>query len=164
MNINYPLKQSVPVQFADALIRNLEEMYNAETAFTFKPILTKINELRNKVVAQISSNPQSDQEVDKTIQLISAYAKYASIILKRFNWNSENGKSISGVSFIWLDSFQKVESFKDTIAFDIYCCYYNLVVLYFMRALKLSQIDLDSSRKEAMTKAKAAAYILKEIR
>ena len=60
MNINYPLKQSVPVQFADALIRNLEEMYNAETAFTFKPILTKINELRNKVVAQISSNPQSD--------------------------------------------------------------------------------------------------------
>ena len=33
-----------------------------------------------------------------------------------------------------------------------------------MRALKLSQIDLDSSRKEAMTKAKAAAYILKEIR
>lgn len=57
-----------------------------------------------------------------------------------------------------------MESFKDTIAFDVYCCYYNLVVLYFMRASKLSEVDLDSSRKEAINKAKSAAYLLKEIR
>ena len=33
-----------------------------------------------------------------------------------------------------------------------------------MRAVKLSQVDLDGSRKDATSKAKAAAYILKEMR
>ena len=33
-----------------------------------------------------------------------------------------------------------------------------------MRAMKLSQVDLDSSRKEAMTKAKTAAFLVKEMK
>lgn len=33
-----------------------------------------------------------------------------------------------------------------------------------MRAMKLSQVDLDSSRKEAIARAKAAAFVLKEMR
>lgn len=113
------------------------------------------------MVTQINNPQTSDEEIDKTIDIVSAYTKFANILLKRFNWNPESNKRIGAISFTWGDSFQKVQSSKNTVAFDIYCLYYNLAVLYFMRALKLSQVDLDSSRKEATGKAKAAAYVLK---
>lgn len=110
---------------------------------------------------QINNPQNSDEDMDKTIEILSAYSKFANILLKRFNWNSDNNQGMGNISFRWMDSFQKVESAKNTIAFDIYCCYYNLAVLYFTRALKLSQVDLDSSRKDAITKAKSAAFVLK---
>lgn len=49
---------------------------------------------------------------------------------------------------------------KNTILFDVFCCYYNLAIIYFSRALKLSEVDLDSSRRDAMMKAKYAAFLL----
>ena len=97
--------------------------------------------------------------------MYSAYTKYALIIMKRFNWNSERGKAVEGISVMWRDSFQpKHEYSKNTITFDVFSAFYNLAVMYFMRALKLSQVDLDASRKEAMNKAKYAAFLVKEMK
>lgn len=63
---------------------------------------------------------------------------------------------------MWRDSFNpKIEYKKDTILFDVFCSYYNIAVMYFMRAIKLSQVDLDATRKDAMTKAKYAAFLVK---
>jgi hypothetical protein len=103
--------------------------------------------------------------LDKYAELISVYTKYALIILKRFNWNSNKGKAVQGVNIVWCDSFQhQIVQQRSTISFDVFCCYYNLAIIYFLRALKLSQVDLESSRKDAMTKAKSAAYLLKEMK
>jgi hypothetical protein len=46
----------------------------------------------------------------------------------------------------------------------VFCCYYNLAVMYITRALKLSEVELDSSRKDAIAKAKSAAFLLKEMK
>lgn len=93
--------------------------------------------------------------------MYAAYTKYALIILKRFNWDLDKGKAVRGVNIVWRDSFQpKIEYHKDSILFDVFCCYYNIAVMCLMRAIKLSQVDLDSSRKDAMTKAKYAAFLV----
>jgi hypothetical protein len=96
---------------------------------------------------------------------VSAYSKYALIILKRFNWDTNRGRSVQGVQITWADSFQpNLEFTKNSILFDIFCCYYNLAIIYFTRALRLSEIDLDTSRKEGMTKAKYAAFLIGEMK
>jgi hypothetical protein len=72
---------------------------------------------------------------------------------------------VQGVQLTWFDSFQPGMQFtKNTILFDIFCCYYNLAIIYFTRAMRLGDVDLDTSRKEAMTKAKYAAYLLNEMK
>lgn len=72
---------------------------------------------------------------------------------------------MQGVQLTWFDSFQPGMQFtKNTILFDIFCCYYNLAIIYFTRAMRLGDVDLDTSRKEAMTKAKYAAYLLNEMK
>lgn len=72
---------------------------------------------------------------------------------------------MQGVQIIWADSFQPTLEFtKNTILFDVFCCYYNLAIILFTRALRLSEVDLDASRKEGMTKAKHAAFLLGEMK
>jgi hypothetical protein len=90
---------------------------------------------------------------------LSAYTKYALVILNRFNWDSSRGKCVEGIDLTWYDSFQPKQEFRrHTIPLDIFCCYYNLAVMYFTRALKLSEVDLDTYRKEAVIKTKYAAF------
>lgn len=38
--------------------------------------------------------------------MLSAYTKYALIIYKRFNWDTEKGNAVRGVDIMWRDSFQ----------------------------------------------------------
>lgn len=72
---------------------------------------------------------------------------------------------MQGVQITWADSFQPTLEFsKGSILFDIFCCYYNLAIIYFTRAMRLSDVDLDGARKEAMTKAKYAAFLLGEMK
>jgi hypothetical protein len=37
---------------------------------------------------------------------LSAYTKYALVLLNRFNWDSQRGKCVEGLELIWYDSFQ----------------------------------------------------------
>jgi hypothetical protein len=79
--------------------------------------------------------------------LLSAYTKYALVILNRFNWDSSRGKCVEGIDLTWYDSFQPKQEFRrHTIPLDIFCCY------------KLSEVDLDTYRKEAVIKTKYAAF------
>lgn len=97
--------------------------------------------------------------------MLSAYTKYALIILNRFNWNSERGAHVTGLELTWHDSFQIQQTFKrHGITFDVFCCFYNLAVMYFCRAVKLSEVELDSSRRDAVSKAKSAAWLCREMK
>lgn len=87
------------------------------------------------------------------------------MILNRFNWNSERGKVVQGLTLTWYDSFQgKLEFHKNAIGIDVFCCFYNLAVLYLNRALKLSGVDSDKARMEAIASARNAAYLIKEMK
>lgn len=88
------------------LVSHLEDMYDQQTAQVFKPALSQINDLRNKAVTlQINSNTP-EQEIDKLIELLSTYVRYALVLLNRFNWNSERGRVVNGLQLTWFDSFQ----------------------------------------------------------
>jgi len=46
----------------------------------------------------------------------------------------------------------------------VFCCYYNLAVLYMTRALQFCSSDNDNLKKEGIVKAKNAAYLLREMK
>ena len=48
--------------------------------------------------------------------------------------------------------------------FDVFCCYYNLAIMYITRSFKLSETDLESARKEAINKSRSAAFLLREMK
>ena len=79
---------------------------------------------------------------------MSTYVRYALVLLNRFNWNSERGRVVNGLQLTWYDSFQpKLEFKKHLIVFDVFCCYYNLAVLYMTRALQYCASDNDNLKK-----------------
>ena len=53
---------------------------------------------------------------------------------------------------------------KSEIHFDIFCCYYNLGVMYFYKAVNKCMEDLMSSMKEAMQCGKRAAFYFNQMR
>lgn len=57
MRVSYNLKVSQPTSFVEQLVKHIEENYDMETAYSFKPLLGKINDLRNKAT---SVNIRSD--------------------------------------------------------------------------------------------------------
>jgi hypothetical protein len=42
MKVSYTLKNSDPTNYVEPLIKHLEENYDMETAYSFKPLLGKI--------------------------------------------------------------------------------------------------------------------------
>jgi hypothetical protein len=51
MRVTYNLKLSQPTNFVEPLLKHLQENYDIQTAYSFKNILGKINELRNKATS-----------------------------------------------------------------------------------------------------------------
>lgn len=165
MRISYCLKTSDKAMFVEPLVKHLEQNYDIQTAYSFKGILEKINELRTRATSLSMRPDTAPEEIDKQIEMLSAYTRYALVILNRFNWDSQRGKAVEGLQLSWYDSFQpKLVFHRHTISFDVFCCYYNLAVMYFTRAMKLAEVELDSSRRDAVAKAKAAAYLLREMK
>ncbi len=97
--------------------------------------LNQINQLRNKACAlELPSNP-TIEVVDKYIAIIEMYVRYARLIAKHFNWDSQYGSIVENFNITWCDSFNPQLKFsKPEIHFDIFCCFYNLGVLYFFKA------------------------------
>ena len=93
------------------------------------------------------------------------YVRYARLIAKHFNWNSEHGNIVQECNITWGDSFNpNLKFMKPEIHFDIFCCYYNLGVLYFQKANSLCYEDLGSAKKEAIGFAKRAYYFFYQMR
>lgn len=46
-------------------MKHIEENYDIETAYGFKPLLGKINDLRNKATSVVLKSDASDEELDK---------------------------------------------------------------------------------------------------
>lgn len=42
MKVFYPLKTSEPTNYVEPLVKHIEENYDMETAYSFKPLLGKI--------------------------------------------------------------------------------------------------------------------------
>jgi|JI9StandDraft_2_1071091.scaffolds.fasta_scaffold234655_2 hypothetical protein len=66
MKVSYSLKTSQHTTFVESLVKHIEENYDLETAYSFKPLLGKINDLRNKATSVVLKNDASDEELDKT--------------------------------------------------------------------------------------------------
>lgn len=147
MRLSYTLKQSDPVDLVTPLVGHLQEMYDPQTAQAFRAPLTQINELRNKVIHLNLNANTSDPEIDRMAELLSAYTRYALVLLNRFNWNSDRGKVVTGLTLTWYDSFQqKLEFKKSLIVFDVFCCYYNLAILQLTKCLRCN-VETEAGRK-----------------
>ena len=48
----------------------------------------------------------ASEDIDKNIEMLSTYTKYALVILNRFNWNSNRGICVQNFEVTWFDSFQ----------------------------------------------------------
>ena len=67
--------------------------------------LNQINQLRNKAtVLDLPSEPTVEL-MDKYISVIEMYLRYAKLIAKHFNWNSEYGNTVQDCNIVWYDSF-----------------------------------------------------------
>lgn len=53
---------------------------------------------------------------------------------------------------------------KNDIHFDVFCCFYNLGVMYLYKAAALAEEELNNSRKESMKCAKSAYYLFNRMR
>ena len=43
--------------------------------------------------------------MDKYIQIYEMYVRYARLIAKHFNWNSDHGNIVQDCNIVWTDSF-----------------------------------------------------------
>lgn len=76
------------------------------------------------------------------------YTKYALTLAKHLNWNKDYGVVVNDLKLTWHDSFNPAATFtKSEIHFDIFCCFYNLAVMYFHKSNILSTEDLINSKK-----------------
>ena len=119
-----------------------------QVAMAMRDPLNQITQLRNKAVAlELPSQPHVGI-MNKYISIIEMYIKYARLISKHFNWNSDYGPTVQDFNIVWHDSFNPQITFmKPEIHFDIFCCYYNLGVMYFYKASSICMEDLPSTRK-----------------
>lgn len=93
------------------------------------------------------------------------YIRYALILSKHLNWNKDYGQVVDDLKIVWYDSFNPGLKFMKTdIHFDIFCCFYNLAIMYFFKAVTMASEDLMSSRKESARCAKISYYLLNQMR
>ena len=132
---------------------------------SFRDNLTKINQLRDKVCSlELPANVTMDV-VNKYIPAVEMYAKYALTLAKHLNWNKEFGPVVNDLHLTWHDSFNSGISFmKNEIQYDVFCCFYNIGVMYFYKANLLCIEDLISSKKESIKAAKIAFYLFNQVR
>jgi len=66
------------------------------------------------------------------------YVKYALLMSKHLNWSKEYGLVVDDLKICWYDSFNpQVKFMKNDIHYDIFCCFYNLGIMYFYKAIIL---------------------------
>ena len=67
------------------------------------------------------------------------YMRFALLMSKHLNWNRDYGAVVDDVKIVWYDSFNGgIKFLKNDIHFDIFCCFYNLAILYSYKAIQLS--------------------------
>lgn len=67
---------------------------SSQAALGIRDSLSQINQLRNKAVdLELPSNPDINT-VNKYISVIEMYVRYARLISKHFNWNTEYGPTV----------------------------------------------------------------------
>ena len=73
--------------------------------------------------------------------------------------------TVDDLKITWYDSFNPQFKFmKNDIHYDIFCCFYNLGIMYFYKASVLAEEELDSSKKESMKSAQNAYYLFHRMR
>lgn len=93
------------------------------------------------------------------------YLRFTLLMRKHLNWSKEYGLCVDDLKIVWSDSFNpQLKFMKNDILFDVFCCSYNLGILYLFKALQLSQEELNNSRKESMKYAKNAYYLFNKMR
>jgi len=93
------------------------------------------------------------------------YVRFALLMSKHLNWQKEFGTVVDDVKIVWYDSFNpNVKFMKNDINFDVFCCFYNLAVLYLYKAIHFSFEDLNSTRQESIKCAKTAYFLLNRMR
>jgi len=109
--------------------------------------MSKVTQLRNKVTSLNYDEPTLDI-VNKFIPALEMYVRFALLMSKHLNWSKEYGVMVDDLKIVWYDSFNpQVKFMKNDIHYDIFCCYYNLGVMYFYKAIVLSYEELNNSRK-----------------
>lgn len=148
MKLCYPLKKADPANIVEPIVKYLELSESPQIAMSFRDNLMKINQLRDKVCAfELPNNPTIDV-LTKYITAVEMYTKYALTLAKHLNWNKDYGVVVNDLKLTWHDSFNPGAVFtKSEIHFDIFCCFYNLSVMYFHKANILSAEDLINSKK-----------------
>jgi hypothetical protein len=147
MKAYYPLKRSEPTDFVEPVIKYLEAVESTQKGLAFRETMAKITQLRNKVTS-LSYDEPTLEIVNKFIPAIEMYVRFALIMSKRLNWNKDYGQVVDDVKIVWYDSFnQQLKFMKNDIHFDIFCCFYNLGILYFYKAVILAMEELNNSRK-----------------
>ena len=67
---------------------------------------------------------------------------------KRLNWNKDYGPMVDDLKIVWYDSFNpQLKFMRNDIFFDIFCCFYNLGILYFYKSVILGMEELNNARK-----------------
>jgi hypothetical protein len=147
MKAFYPLKRSDPTDFVEPIVHYLETTEGAQKALPFREVISKITQLRNKVTSLTYDEPSLDL-ANKYIPAIEMYLRFAIIMSKRLNWNKDFGTIVDDLKIVWYDSFNpQLKFMKNDIYFDIFCCFYNLGILYFYKAVILAMEELNNVRK-----------------
>jgi hypothetical protein len=165
MKLCYPLKKSDPTNLVEPIVKYLELSESPQVAMSFRDNLIKINQLRDKVCClELPNNPTIDV-LNKFIPAVEMYAKYALMLAKHLNWNKDFGPVVNDLHLTWHDSFNSGITFmKNEIHYDIFCCFYNIAVMYFHKANILSTEDLINSKKESIRAAKISFYLFNQVR
>ena len=164
MKAFYPLKRSDPTDFVEPVVKYLEQAENQQVAFKFRDVMNKITQLRNKVTSLHYDEPSMDI-VNKYIPALEMYLRYAILMSKHLNWNKDYGLTVDDLKITWYDSFNPQHKFmKNDIHYDIFCCFYNLGIMYFYKSVLLAGEELDSTKKESMKSAKIAYYLFNRMR
>lgn len=164
MTVFYPLKIASPTQFVEPVSHYLEKVESPEKSHLFREVMQQITLLRNKVTSLVNYDGTIEC-VNKYINAIEMYVRLARLMAQHLNWNKEFGETVEGLTLTWQDSFNpSLTCTKGEIDFDIFCCYYNLGVLYFQKSYLLAKEDLMSVWEESARSAKIAAYLFNRMR
>lgn len=160
----YPLKRSEPTDLVEPVVKYLEQVDSPAKAYAFREVMTKITALRNKVTSLSYDEPTLDI-VNKYIPALEMYLRFALLMSKHLNWNKDYGPIVDDLKIVWYDSFNpQLKFMKNDIHFDIFCCFYNLGVMYFYKAVLLGMEELNSAKKDSMKCAKAAFFLFNKMR